>query len=217
MFGESYPILHHHWKPIILHLIRLGTDLQQGSEPKITLLDDLMNALDSPFESRSLGKEWLDILLESGVCVTDYLRIEHRLHFEPFWSLPVMQGDYETNFCHRYLIISEETPSISWDWLIDPDGEAFDVLEEFKNFGLGYPSLWDDFCSPEHTYNWPFFYPRWHYCMQIRDVDQYKNLLAIHEQAENRFQRRWNKKTMKLAKAQGIIYRGPKIPGAWID
>jgi hypothetical protein len=176
-----------------------------------------MNGVDDPLESISLGRAWIDILIELRIDAARYLRNEYILHFDPSKSLPMMQERYMTGHRLRNLIINQETLSISWDWFIDAEGQAFDVLEEFKDFGcfrIPYGAR-DD----QVDLTWPFVYSKWQWCaLQAR---RYwwcnKDTLAFAERAEYRFEQRWHKKAMKLAKAQGLIHRGPKIPGAWID
>jgi hypothetical protein len=218
-FGESLPFQCPHWKSIILHLIRLGSDLQRGSREGTTILDDLMNVVNTPFESQSLGLAWLDILTELRLDVVEYLRTEYRFHFDPSKSLPILSADWRTDYRARRLVVSEETPSISWDWFIDANGKAFEVLEEFKNFGPGAVDDIDWFVhGPRSLNNWPFFYPIWDfYGTRARFIPWYEITPAKVQLAEDRFERRWQKKAMKLARAQGILQRGPKVPGAWID
>jgi hypothetical protein len=214
--GKYLPFQCPQWKSIILCLIRLGSNLQRGSRKGITILDDLMNGADTPFESRSLGLAWLDILTEMRLDVVEYLRTEHCFHFDPSKSLPILDACWRIDNRDRRLVISEETPSISWDWFIDANGKAFEVLEEFKNFG---PGVVDEnaYC-PGSLDNWPFFYPRWDfYGTRARFRSWDENSAAITQLAEDRFERRWRKKAMKLARAQGLLQRGPKVPGAWID
>jgi hypothetical protein len=218
-FGESLPFQCPRWKSIILHLIRLGSNLQRGYKKGTTILDDHMNEADTPFESKSLGLAWLDILAELRLDVVGYLRNEYCFHFDPSKSLPMLEGYLSTDFRARCLIVSEETPAISWDWFIDANGKAFEVLEEFKNFG---PGAVDDMAwyygCPRSLNNWPFFYPRWDFYgawARFRSWDE--DSAAIAQLAEDRFERRWQKKAVKLARAQGILQRGPKVPGAWID
>ena len=160
-FVWSSPNLRYRWKPIIRHLISLEADLHQGffRYKKTTILDDLMNALDGPFESRSVGQAWLDVLMESGIDVVKYLRTEYQLHFDPSTALPMIHEISKFDYRRRYLIISLETPSVSWDWFIDPEGQAYDVLEEFKNFGtFHFPfGSWLD----NANLHWPIVYSRW--------------------------------------------------------
>jgi hypothetical protein len=132
----------------------------------------------------------------------------------------MLQPHWKHNYRERYLVISEDPPKVSWEWFIDPEGSAFDVLEEFKNFGPGLHDLQDSFWNLElaRDRNWPFFYPSWQYCVQEREEGStYETYIAIARRAEERFERRWYKKVMKLARAQGLFHKGPKIPGGWID
>jgi hypothetical protein len=173
-----------------------------------------MNGADTPVVSRSLGLAWLDILTEMRLDVVEYLRTEYCFHFDPSKSLPMLEEDFHGKYPHaRRLVVSEETPSISWDWFIDANRKAFEVLEEFKNFGPGAVDIIDWYRGCPRLCNWPFFYPRWAFIVRFRN----KNSAAIAQFAEDRFERRWQKKAMKLARAQGILQRGPKVPGAWID
>jgi hypothetical protein len=218
--GKYLPFQCPQWKSIILRLIRLGSNLQRGSRKGFTILDDLMNDADTPFESQSLGLAWLDILTEMRLDVVEYLRTEYCFHFDPSKSLPMLEEDFHRTYPHaRRLVVSEETPSISWDWFIDANGKAFEVLEEFKNFGPGAVNDIDWFgLFPGSLVTWPFFYPRWDFSgTRARFRSWFGNSAAIVQLAEDRFERRWQKKAMKLARAQGVLQRGPKVPGAWID
>jgi hypothetical protein len=218
-FGKSLPFQCSQWKSIILHLIRLGSNLQRGSRKGTTILDDLMNGANTPFESKPLGLAWLDILTELRLDVVEYLRTEYCFHFDPSKSLPILDADLRTDYRSRRLIVSEETPSISWDWFIDANGKAFEVLEEFQNFGPGYHDVTYWYLThPELFRNWPFLYPKWDF--DVTDIFfEYwnENSAAIAQLVEDRFERRWHKKATKLARAQGLLQRGPKVPGAWID
>ncbi len=124
----------------------------------------------------------------------------------------------ESDFRRRYLIISLEKPSISWDWFIDPEGQAYDVLEEFKN--LRCVTYIDMHRKDRLGFNWPIIYSMWHWSVAYRHLYAFyrkKEDSIFVQRANDRFKRRCEKKAMKLAKAQGILSRGPKMPGAWID
>jgi hypothetical protein len=155
-FVRSSPNVRYRWKPIIRHLISLEADPHQGILGDSTILDDLMNGQDGPFKSMSVGQAWLDVLTECGIDVVEYLRTEYQLHFDPSTALPIMTL---YNGLRGYLIISLETPSVSWDWFIDPEGQAYEVLEEFKNFGNFYsPYSYSLYNANRH---WPIVYSRW--------------------------------------------------------
>ncbi|PMD61924.1 uncharacterized protein K444DRAFT_642186 [Hyaloscypha bicolor E] len=203
----SLPFQCPQWKSIIFHLIRLGSNLQRGSKKGITILDDLMNRADTPFESKSFGLAWLDILTELRLDVVEYLRTEYCFYFDPSKSLPMLEGNWSTDFRARRLVVSEETPSISWDWFIDANGKTFEVLEEFKNFGPSYHNViyWYP-TRPELFSNWPFLYPKWAFDMEEAKVRSWdKKLAGLVQLAEDRFERRWHKKATKLARAQGLL------------
>jgi hypothetical protein len=218
-FLWSPPNLRYQWKPIIRHLISLEADLHQGSDKDkgITILDDLMGWVDSPFESRSVGQAWLDVLTDSGIDVVKHLQTEYQLHFDPSTSLPMMHKRPEYDFRRQYLIISLETPSISWDWFIDPEGQAHDVLEEFKN--LGSFSYLYDYRRHRLNFHWPIVYSRWQRFVEgiLSPLYKKKKEIIFVHRANDRFKRRCEKKATKLTKAQGIYHRGHKIPGAWIE
>ncbi|KAE9364535.1 hypothetical protein N431DRAFT_431390 [Stipitochalara longipes BDJ] len=50
----------------------------------------------------------------------------------------MMEPQHWTDNRDRYLMISKEPPSVSWEWYIDPTGTAFDVLQEFKDLELDF-------------------------------------------------------------------------------
>jgi hypothetical protein len=116
----------------------------------------------------------------------------------------------------RYLTISREPPLVAWEWYIDPAGMAFDVLQEFKDFGTGPQS--GNHGHSHYYIDWPFLYSeseriaanvRW----GEAEADEESRLRNFN----NRCERREHKKAMKLARAQGLLHRGLKMPGAWID
>jgi hypothetical protein len=216
MLWKSESIFSDHWKEAIQRLIALGADLQKSSFDGGTMLDDIMSIVDRPFDSSYLGNTWLDTLHKCDVDVVEYLRKERVHHSIDSRPLPLLYPHWR--FDHeRHLIISEEVPIISWEWFIDPKGRAFDVLEEFKNFGPASHDHSSDYYCPENIENWPFIYPGWQYCAKrVEDGYAYDKQRRIFRLFEDRFERHQHNKAMKLARAQGIR-RGPKIPGAWID
>ncbi|KAE9365956.1 hypothetical protein N431DRAFT_385949 [Stipitochalara longipes BDJ] len=217
-FGNSAFSLRHLWKPIIHHLIRLGANLQRGRWSRYTIIEHIMNDADSAYGSKCLGLAWLDLLMEVRINVVEYLRTVYNFHFDVSTSLPMLQNSYYSDFRARYLIISEEPPSISWDWFIEAGGNAFEVLEEFKNFGPGRHLTVVDYNQPGSMYNWPYSYPVWQWCVEMKRFGGAgENQMAAVQKAEDRYERRWHKKALKLARAQGIVHRGPKMPGAWVD
>jgi len=218
MLWKSESTLSDHWQEAIQRLIALGQDLQKSSLNGGTLLDDIMGIVDRPFDSLYLGDAWLDILRRCDVDVAEYLRNERVHHSIDSRTSPLLS---HRRFDHeRYLVISEEIPRVSWEWFIDPEGKAFDVLEEFKNFGPATHNIFSDYRCPERTENWPFIYPGWQHCAKkvawVEDEYEYNKQRRTFKLFEDRFERHRYKKATKLTRVRGI-HKGPKMPGAWID
>jgi hypothetical protein len=217
MLRVSNPADQKLWKQAIQHVLSLALDLHTTYHFRdgniVTLLDDVLNIADQPFESHWLGQKWLEILAGSGIDVVEYLRVECEIHFN---SLPMMVKQYHYGGRDRQLVISKKPPTVSWEWYIDPAGRALDVLQEFKNFGIGSQHMrwW-----PDKSRDWPFFYPGWkHEAQRLRDGWPVSgNDQSRLRTFQNRCERREQGKANKLARAQGILQRGPKVPGAWID
>lgn len=108
-------------------------------------------------------------------------------------------------------------PSVSWDWWIDPNSGAYLVREEF---------MYMDILGPDYRWwcyqweeLWPLRYPEWSDYLRchVSDTD-YPELNSVykraHERAQKRANRRWEKKSMKAARAQGLKRRD-RMPGAW--
>jgi hypothetical protein len=203
------------WKQAIQNVLSLGLNLHTTYHYKddhiVTLLDDILNIAEHPFESHWLGHKWLEILSESGIDVVEYLGVEFEIRFNSSQTLPMMLRANQYSTRERYLVISKKPPTVSWEWYIDPAGRAFDVLQEFKYLGMRYQqSLY-----PNYNVDWPFFYPKWQQAFQRRQLgsDEEPYLRIFN----NRCERRELKKARKLAREQGLLQRGPKVPGAWID
>jgi hypothetical protein len=68
------------------------------------------------------------------------------------------------------------------------------------------------------TRDWPFFYPSW---QTIKSRAQYDLYIKAEDESirrifNQRCERHRQKKETNLARAQGLLHRGPKVPGAWI-
>jgi hypothetical protein len=215
MLRVSDPADQKQWKQAIQHVLSLGLDLHTTyhyrDDTIVTLLDEVLNIADQPFESHWLGQEWLEILSESGIDVVEYLGVESEIHFNSSQTLPMMHRGHYTSSRERYLLISKKPPAVSWEWYIEPTGRACDVLKEFKDFGTGLQHImWAN-----NSKDWPFFYSKWQQAFQRRRFDSdEESYLRIFN---NRCDRREQKKARKLAREQGLLQRGPKVPGAWID
>jgi hypothetical protein len=214
MLWEANPAESEIWKQAIQYVLGLDLDLHTTyhySDNVVTLLDDVVNIADQPFESHRLGQKWLEILSEFGIDVVEYLGVESEIHFNSSQTSPMMLGRHSVSNRERYLIISKRPPTISWEWYIDPAGRAFDVLQEFKYFGIRY----HDSRFSNYDVDWPFFYPKWQQAFERRQLGSDEEpCLRIFN---NRCERREQKKARNLAREQGLLQRGPKVPGAWID
>ena len=201
------------WKRLIRRLVRLGANIHATVYYGKTILESLMSEISHPFDSKYWGDIFLEALSEVGVDVFEYLKREvgfyNRMHFlfAP-WGM------------QRLCIISLEEPlGVSWDWWIDPEGPAFDVLEEFKYIGSlrprwRYSEDWDRWSA---SY-WPYCLPYWDVCMKrVKGGIASREEHRISRIFSERFARRQNAKAAKLAKAQGLYFKGPRMPGAWVD
>jgi len=227
MFYKSEPKFRDAWRESIHRLLALGADLHLSYEGGGgTVLAQILDLVECPFESRELGENWLSILEDFGLDVREYLKLE-RLHQREWKSIPILLPHFsfddvqEFNNPRRFIIFSNDYPRISWDWYIDPEGHAFEVLQEFRNLGPMNHGPRRDYRSPEIMFNWPYFYARWDnlpgavpwWTNTEAKRSSLRNPMKVFE---NRFERRWLKKMKKLRKAQGIG-ETLKIPGAWID
>jgi hypothetical protein len=225
MFYKSEPEFRDAWRESIHRLLALGTDLHYSYEwGGGTVLGQILDLVKCPFESRELGEYWLSILEDFGLDVREYLKTE-RLHQYEWKSIPMLLPHLSSNddniIPRRFVIFSNNYPRISWDWYIDPEGHAFEVLQEFRNLGPIIHRPTRDYTSPEIMVNWPHFYARWENLpwavhWRVNTEEMTSSLSTLIKVFENRFERRWLKKMKKLRNAQGIGGK-LKIPGAWID
>lgn len=221
MLWISEPKLYDEWKKVIRHIIGLGADISNGQGSEGTLLDDIMNLVARPVDSLYLGREWLDVLSKSNVDLRKYLRTESSLRFEEIESSWMLRPDFRSDYRPRGINISEEPPSVSWDWYIDPAGPAYELLTEFKDFGpipsdfiyFGYLDD-DDLFVEEEDQNWPFFFSLWQ--DRLRKGWRDPMTLKFGRLVEARFENRQRKKAKKLANDRKN-FRSLKMPGSWIE
>jgi hypothetical protein len=225
MLRKSDPEFRDGWKQLIHRLLDLGPGLHESYLFEGgTLLDQIMDIAESPFESREVGEEWLTILESYGLDIEDYLRTERLYQYDGSTPLPT-EHMWPYNIVDdepkRYMIFSEYSPRISWDWYVDPEGHAFEALHEFRNLGHMRQVPGDDYRFPERMLNWPYVYPRWQSLNRVvhwrTDTEEVRcSLRTLITIFENRFERRWLKKVKRLRRAQGFG-KSPRVPGAWID
>ncbi|CZR58008.1 uncharacterized protein PAC_07898 [Phialocephala subalpina] len=171
-----------------------------------------------PFDSEVIGARLLDMLRAARVDLAEYLAIERRDHLEELQGseIPFLKA---VDLRRRVLNISHEEPfSLSWDWWIDPEGNAFEVLHEFKHFEPDEHDIRMDYVCREEQHNWPYIYPRWVHRLEMLEGGwpTQERETAFAKLFKRRFERRWQNKMTKLAKMQGT-YKKPRMPGTWID
>jgi hypothetical protein len=219
MLHKSRPELRNGWKAQIHRLLTLGPELHAW--PMIeggTMLDQIVDIPESPFDSLEVGEEWLTLLESSGVDIGDYLRTEHILQSSyEHGSIPMLSEHVGADARPRHLVFSEDIPRASWDWYIDPHGHACEALYEFRNLGPPSHDPKQDYKCPDEMSNWPFIYPRWQSCASMpyrcSAKETKRTLIKLFE---SRSESRWLKKMKKLERFEGIR-KIRKVPGAWID
>ena len=225
MLHKSDPEARNGWEETMHHLLDLGPNLHvnlmvEGS----TILDQIMDIAQSPFESQEVCEEWLLVLGSFGLDIEEYLQTERLYQYEgsvPILSPHLWSSHFTDDGLYRYTIFSKDSPRVSWDWAFDPEGHATEVIHEFRNLGPMSHEPFEDYQNPEKMFNWPYFYPKWqsfrgafyHYMSTEEVRSSCKIYIAVFEK---RFERRWLKRGGKLQRAQGIK-KGPRVPGAWID
>jgi hypothetical protein len=196
------------WKFEIGRLIDVGADIYSAFEYEteifrngevkiitITLLDKIIRIPGHTFDANIILNEWIDTLRKAGLDVAEYLRVESEHHGgETFIS-----GSMYNEPIYEMKISLSEKEKVLCDLFFDPSSHAFDVLHEFRHFGNNIV------CHPSED-SWP--YPVW---------EGYQFDHSAIKLQHQRFERRAHKKAMKLSKIQGLLHKGPKMPGSWID
>jgi hypothetical protein len=229
MLHKSDPEARSGWEKTIHHLLDLEPNLHvNGMVERGTILDQIMDIAQSPFESQEVCEKWLLVLESFDLDIEEYLQTERLYQYEG--SVPILaphfggfritdDTPYDTPY--RYTIFSKHSPRLSWDWSIDPEGHAAELIHEFRNLGPMYHEPFRDYQYPEMMFNWPYVYPKWQNLR--RAFNYYTNSDEVRSSCmisisvfEKRFERRWLKRAEKLQRAQGIR-KGPRVPGGWID
>jgi hypothetical protein len=213
------PTEYHKLNEIASYLIAKGAKfhkLEYWGEQTCLLMAAISSTVHA-FDSRILGKRFLEMLAASNVDVAEYLAFERQNHPQGLTTAQGLYGIWPYCCDPRAvkLDINEEQPfSLSWDWWADPEGPAFTVLQEFRNFGQVELFLDGGELVPDYgrLLYWPFIYPDWTWGISGWPIEKEKTLL---ERVQQRSDHRWNKKMIKQAKMQGT-YKKPKMPGSWI-
>ena len=187
-----------HLKDEETHLVKDGTPL-----------DELFRYTRSPFDASEVAQRWLRILSTEGYDVATYLRTEFEGH--------LCQGeltyiDSKFGMCRQLVFQLESSPSITWEWHLDPLSSARIVREEYKHMCLSYGDY--RVCNQAWEVLWPFN------ILHSIDVDFCTNQGFPHRfrwleaLAEERSLLWMKKKASKLARAQRAKAQST-MPGAW--
>ena len=217
------------WETVIWFMIRKGVDLHEPvmrimcawewqpskARPKSrwgTPLDELFLYTKSPFDGQVAADGWLGILASEGVDVVGYLQKEISIH-DPDSQLtfPSKRFIWYENPRQLYFTLGK-SPSVHWDWLLDPLSPTCLLREEFKHISL----ISDDYGLYLDTWeqNWPFTYPAWveGYRRYPHEGSVYDEWKRLNMRAISRAQRRTRQKELKRS---GLKKR--PIPGAWVN
>lgn len=212
------------WKSVFQRLMKIGADVHRFSkELGRSLLDDILCLTDCPFESQSLVRLWIQVISSSDIDIERYLDTE--MSFRTSLQNPFLPSRDDRQ---RIILFSPNSPTpIQWEWYISSTSHAYDVLEEFKNFG---PPAQNLFVSEFHALwgavdNWPFVYSEWHKCVADLTRDQERGFGMtdcwrgeVVRRCEGRWERRLEKRGWKFARRNGNLRQdGRRVPGAWVD
>lgn len=238
-----------HWSSVFRSLVEKGVDVHQpvfpddGHAGSGSAYMHIICAADDAFVADEYVHEWLTIIEASGVPIQSYIKreIEDISRHWDDWNDERSGMDKRPRYCanlvrRRLEVISfHGLPALSWRWSYSSSASAFEVLEEFQNFGprgitrLGsyhFPA------TPENVQTWmrfadgrePMLYPYtiraldclWapnprYYGFKQCQYDSYKLASDIRSQ---RFVRRQAKKWKKanLGKKSLAV-----MPGSWVD
>ncbi|KAE8452504.1 hypothetical protein EG329_000407 [Mollisiaceae sp. DMI_Dod_QoI] len=211
----------HKWKEIGSYLVAKKADIHKVSYwqgHRKSLIEIAWFFIHHPFDSSTIGMRLLETLDAGNVELGEYLRVERQYYYRAKWLPGLPFVELVTPRLRVVHIADKEPFSLSWDWWIDPEGVASEVLHEFRHFGPVWHDIFDYKFEPTQVLrSWPFMYPFWSCCLQFKSLHypgDYERKIA--DRFKTRFERRWQKKMTKLAKIQGT-YKKPKMPGMWID
>jgi hypothetical protein len=204
---------------ILKRLIRMGGDIHRFfPELGTSLLDDIIALTTCPFEFRFLMGLWANSLALSGIDIQSY--VEAEMAFRP---LPHQRSLPSIDERQRILLFSPTSHiPIWWDWQIPINSHAYDVLEEFRNFGPpAQARITSEIGRLGELDNSPFHYSPWLICMlqlewHLRiDYPTSETGEAVVKKRMRRFERKVEK---KLRKRKGRKFEEVRsMPGAWID
>lgn len=218
------------WANVAQTLIDAGANLHVTREyarwPSIYVC--ILNSACTPSEADYYLCHWLDILANVGVSIRPYIERERENVVLGFGAWP---GRRLTTTIYR-----GDIPIPSWQWVKDPAGPAFTLLDTFdflrddrRDRSLVKPEEYLLAPDPYLTMlSFPFHF-RSYYRISIDDRDAgrrpFKTVKQIAELKEQRFARRIEKKRRKECKGRPsqVHQSGAKdtdtlkIPGSWVD
>lgn len=169
-----------------------------------SFLDYIMEQALDPFDSEIVGAHMIDILSVSNVDIPAFLQTERQNHLKDS-HVPYLPFMSHLDRKPRILRVVDQAPfSISWDWWLDPNDAAFEVLHEFRHLGSPRHSRYGYYFSSDELRDWPYIYPRSAYCLAASELGwPFKRDEALAKLFRARFERRCQKKEEKFAKIQG--------------
>ena len=100
---------------------------------------------------------------------------------------------------------------------MEPGGPAYNVLNEFSNFGPANHNLSLLYEIDPELDPWPYLYPYWSYCQRRIEggwvFEEERKYVAL---VEGRYKMRRYQKALKLDRVKGLRRSSP-VPGAWVD
>ncbi len=232
---NSGPTFLSEWESIIRRLLRSGVDVhapvprgydfQPGNYP-CTLdpygnpLDELFMRISTAAEAKDAADAWLRILSTEGKDIMTYLEKEKALHdTRPVFTCPHW---YFISPPRRLVFSLGEAATVYADWWIDPECSASLVRQEFKNMNMLADdgdlrwTEWQEYLDSDWKFVWPINYPRWSDPLEPfdDDVEGHATWKCLRQRAQERADRRWDKKAKKAARLNGTRTH-TSMPGAW--
>lgn len=162
-----------------------------------------------------MGDDWLRLLASVGVDVQDYLRHEEQVQYEI--------GDPPGTDSYRRRVLKfdlTERPRVWSEFWSDPQGPAYLVIEEYKNFPHPGEFLISDLYDDSEQ--WPFALVYGRRRVQLNrpareiETDEFVSDPVAVALIQNRFNRRQDQKAARKHKLEQKA-KTATIPGAWVD
>lgn len=169
------------WNSGLRELLRYNKDahretVQRDSESwsgvpnfEWTHLDALFLSETCPFRAEYIAQQWLQLLADEGFDIVKYISEEKSIHeSQDYLTCPIKPDarasikSADLGLLHRSLIFqTDEKPSISWTWWIDPQSSGRLVRHEFRHMNLAHQLDISPFEEDPWKNTWPYDYPIW--------------------------------------------------------